>query len=803
MRYGQGINGDDVDFESVWKTLDTAFTQIHDHNASSLSYEELYRFAYRLVLKKQGEKLYDKVKAFESTWLREKIRPQILGKLSPSLQSAPQDGVGAGAAATTNERREAGEKFLREVKDSWQNHVVCMNMLADVLMYMDRVYCTDNRKPNIYATAMNLFRDCNLFSPTGSDPRSPSVLGVLNGVILDQIQMERAGDVIDKSIIKSCIYMLDGLYESNSESSEQKLYSTSFEQDFLNVSREFYRDEGEKLLRESDAGGYCERTMARLKEEQYRCRTMLSDTTTPKIEKVVEEELIKNKIQEVIEMESGVRFMIDNERLEELGLVYQLEARVDEKKSELTKAIQLRVVEMGTAVNEAATTTAVPGQLPPEQAPKDAEAPANKPGNPQTAAAIKWVADVLELKDKFDAILNHSFQKDTGVAAALTRSFSEFINSAAFTRASEFISLFIDDNMKKGIRDKTETEIDQVLLKAITLVRYVQNKDMFEGYYKKHLTKRLLQKKSLSMDVEKDMVSRMKIELGHQFTQKMEGMFKDMNTSDDLTRNYQDYLQSTGSEDPKRVGLDMMVLTSMTWPPLGEDNEKKFIFPSEIDRLRKSFEKFYGEKHSGRKLTWLPHLGTADMRVRFGKMHEVNIPTYGMVILLLFNDVPSGEYLSYEEIQAKTNMPDADLIRNLQQIAVSKKTQFLKKEPMGREVNPSDKFCVNEKFQSKFLKLKVGIITNNNRVETDQEKRETEDKMEQHRGITVEAAIVRIMKSRKQLSHQQLILDTLDQVKAQFKPDVNMIKKRIESLIDREYLERLEESNPPAYKYLA
>ena len=37
----------------------------------------------------------------------------------------------------------------------------------------------------------------------------------------------------------------------------------------------------------------------------------------------------------------------------------------------------------------------------------------------------------------------------------------------------------------------------------------------------------------------------------------------------------------------------------------------------------------------------------------------------------------------------------------------------------------------------------------------------------------------------------------------QFKPDVNMIKKRIESLIEREYLERIEDASPPAYRYLA
>lgn len=58
-------------------------------------------------------------------------------------------------------------------------------------------------------------------------------------------------------------------------------------------------------------------------------------------------------------------------------------------------------------------------------------------------------------------------------------------------------------------------------------------------------------------------------------------------------------------------------------------------------------------------------------------------------------------------------------------------------------------------------------------------------------------------RQRKTLTHQQLVLETLSVLSAQFKPDVNMIKQRIEALIDREYLERIDDSDPPAYRYLA
>lgn len=58
-------------------------------------------------------------------------------------------------------------------------------------------------------------------------------------------------------------------------------------------------------------------------------------------------------------------------------------------------------------------------------------------------------------------------------------------------------------------------------------------------------------------------------------------------------------------------------------------------------------------------------------------------------------------------------------------------------------------------------------------------------------------------RQRKKLAHSQLMTEVISQLASRFMPDVNMVKKRIESLIDREYLERLTDSDPPAYGYVA
>ncbi|PNS21641.1 Cullin-3 [Sphaceloma murrayae] len=815
----QGLNqAADVDFDQTWQVLESAFHEIHTKNASKLSFETLYRNAYKLVLKKQGEQLYQKVADFEKQWLSSEVKKKVVYTLSQDLLD-----LKSGSATSTPQRRESEERFLKELRQVWQDHQISMSMLTDVMMYMDRVYCADTRRPSIFAKAMSLFRDHILYAELlTSVGDQKTLLQVLTDIVLDQVRMDREGDVTDKSLVRANIYMLEGLFETEVEAEDEKLYLKKFESQFLDDSIRFYQDLGEAMLTENDASRYCQKTWDCISKEQDRCRSMLSELTTEKITKVVDDYLIRNNIQSVIEMDSGVSFMIENDRLTDLKNVFGLEARVDVKKSHFTKKIRKIISDSGAMVNNAAlmaTASPTAGQASTE----DGEDKAPKPGqdralNVQTVAALKWVEDILALKDKFDRIHRDSLGSDQVLQTVMTRSIGDVINS--FSRCSEYISLFIDENMKKGIKGKTEQEVEEVLEKAITLLRYVQDKDLFENYYKKHLCRRLIMGKSLSIEAEKSMISRMKIELGNAFTSKLEAMFKDMNLSEELTAGYKNHISGLGDSDTRRIELAIHVLTSMTWPldtMRGLDDERdarlKTIYPGSIEKLKSSFEQYYAGRYSGRVLSWQGNMGTADMKATFPKVpskegprprtHDINVSTYAMIILLLFNDVPAKQSLSFEDIQGKTNIPTNELVRNLQSLAVAPKTRILIKEPMSKDVKATDRFSFNEGFQSKFIKIKVGVVSASNRVESDRERKETEKKNNDSRGFVIEAAVVRIMKQRKELPHAQLITETLSQLNSQFKPDVTMIKKKIESLIEREYLERVEEPPLSKYRYLA
>ena len=751
----------------MWAILQSALREIHEKNASKLSFEQLYRASYKIVLKKQGDRLYDRVREFEEQWFGSQVMPAIRKQITSNLVNITLGGV---SGTTANERRVTGEEFLKGLKASWEDHNIVMNMTTDVLMYMDRVYCQDFRKASIFTTSMGLFRDHILRSRLASSDQGLITFDILNSVILDQISMERDGDVINRHLIRSCMYMLEGLYESDDENEHEKLYLSTFEPAFIQGSRNFYQNECNNLLREGDASSWLKQTKKRFTEEEDRCQTTISNLTSVKIARVIENVMIRDHLPEFLAMEgSGIKAMIENDRYEDLTLLYQHISRIDPSKEPLKVALQARVVELGSDVNKTIQNTEFTGVLQEDgEAAEGGEKAKARPLNAAakaTVAAIKWVDHVLQLKDKFDKMWKICFGEDLILQTALTRSFSDFINQ--YSRCSEHVSLFIDDNLKRGIKGKTEAEIDEVLEKAVTLLRYIQDKDMFELYYKKHLARRLLFGKSESGDVEKQMVSRMKLEIGNAFTSKLEGMFKDMTMSEELSSGYRAHMDKLGDLVRSQPDLGINVLTRNFWPmesmggnKMGEDGPRQNCrFPPELLTLQESFKNFYLKERSGRVLTWVGYLGTADIRCTFppipgkdgllGKVrrHEITFSTYGMIILLLFNDLAEGESLSFEEIRERTNMSTQDLARQLHPLAVNPKTKVLNKFPHPKEApKAGDTFFFNASFTSKTIKLKAPVISAVNKVEGEEERKETEDRNDEHRGNVIDTVIVRIMK---------------------------------------------------------
>jgi cullin 1 len=244
-------------------------------------------------------------------------------------------------------------------------------------------------------------------------------------------------------------------------------------------------------------------------------------------------------------------------------------------------------------------------------------------------------------------------------------------------------------------------------------------------------------------------------------------------------------------EDKRRPKVDFQVtvLTTGFWPTY---KFMELALPKEMVECVETFKDFYEAHFVHRKLTWIYALGMCHVKAAFtAKPIELQISTFQAACLLLFNETDS---LTFEEVKERLNLPNEDVIRSLHSLSCAK-YKILTKIPEGKTIDAGDVFSFNAKFTDRLRRIKVPLPP------VDEKKKTVED-VDKDRRYAIDAAIVRTMKSRKVLPHQQLVLEVVQQLNRMFKPDFKMIKKRIEDLIARDYLER-DKDDANVFKYLA
>ncbi|KAK0404401.1 hypothetical protein QR680_017439 [Steinernema hermaphroditum] len=763
---------DEKYISQIWGLLERAIKEIQRKNNSGLSFEELYRNAYTMVLHKHGERLYNGLRNVVTEYLQSAVRAEVVNSMN-------------------------GE-FLSTLNSVWQDHTTAMVMIRDILMYMDRVYVQQHSVDPVYHLGLKLF--CNEIIYAGG------VGEHLRTILLSMIAAERRGETIPRMGIKNACAMLVALGNETSS-----VYEKEFEKDFLRESAEFYQNESQRFLADNSASVYLRKVEECLAEESQRAKMYLAANTEAKILGVLDTELIMKHMDTIIDMEnSGMVYMLVNERIEDLKRLYTLLRRVENGIKKMTDCMSNYLRGKGKNLVDAACSEG--GK------PESEDGTHNAPlcSNP-----ITFVQSMMDLKDKFDHFLTEAFSSDKTFKQKIQSDFEFFLNLTP--KSPEFLSLYIDDMLKKGMKQMSDAQAEIILDKSMVLFRFLQEKDVFERYYKQHLAKRLLLQKAISDDSEKAMISKLKTECGCQFTSKLEGMFKDMEVSQNVMSDYKEFQERQGGPVG---GVDMFVrvLTKVYWPT---QSVPMCQLPPTAAAAFSQFEAFYLNKHNGRKLSLNPGLGYADVKAVFygvnsslndeqsqqesdqagpssrsvGRKEEhkiLQVNTYQMVVLMRFND---RTRFTFHELLEDTQIPERELKRSLASMAMGKTSQrVLCRRGHGKEIDKDDEFSVNDGFTSKLTRIRIQMVSG--RGDTEPERKETRKKVDDDRKHEVEAAIVRVMKARKKLLHNQLITEVTDQLKARFLPDPVLIKKRIESLIDREYLER-DRTDHRSYNYLA
>jgi cullin 3 len=498
-------------------------------------------------------------------------------------------------------------------------------------MYMDRTYVVQHDKLPTHELGLQLWKDGVV--------REPSIAARLTATLLGMVERERGGEAVDQGLIRAMTQMLSDLGGG--------VYADDFECAFLAASASFYAAEAQAQLAVCDCPEYLRRAEGRLAEEAERCQAYLDAASAPKVQAVVEEELLGRHVRSLLDMPaSGLVPLLDHDAFDDLARMYALLRRPGVRDG-------LKALRDGMAAHLRERGRLLVMEPAPESAPL---------GGGQTNPSLEFVQRLLAEKEKYDALIARAFASDKQFQNAAAGAFEHFINLNV--RSPEYISLYVDEFLRKGLKGASEEEAERLLDKVMMLFRFLQEKDVFEKYFKVHLSKRLLGGRTVSDDAERSFILKLKTECGYQFTSKIEGMFTDMRTSRDTMAAWR---QETGeaaswpADSVPAEALSVQVLTTGSWPTSAGAHCN---LPAELERCSEAFRAFYLGKHTGRRLIWQVNMGSADLSATFGTAkHELNVSTYQMVVLLLFN---AADALSYVDIAAQTAIPAVELKRSLQ-----------------------------------------------------------------------------------------------------------------------------------------
>ncbi|CAI2348285.1 unnamed protein product [Caenorhabditis sp. 36 PRJEB53466] len=661
----------------------------------------------------------------------------------------------------------SGEDLLKYYTTEWENFRVSAKVMDGIFAYLNRHWIRrelDEGHENIYMVytlALVIWKRM-LFN---------TIKDKVIDAVLELIRSERTGIIINKGYISGVVECLvelgideaEGDSKKDGEMKKLAVYKRFFESKFLEATREFYQQEAKDFL---NSGGnvtdYMVKVEKRLDEEDARCQLYLNSATKHPLASTCETVLIANQL-EFFQSQFGE--LLVSQRDEDLSRMFKLCDRVANGLDQLRVSLERHIAKEGHDAIERVVAEA-------------------------STDARLYVKTLLEVHERYNELVAHSFKGEPGFTQSLDKAATSFINSNAVTRrapansqltkSAELLARYCDQLLRKSSKMPDERELEDLLNKIMIVFKYIDDKDVFSKFYTKMFSKRLINDLSASDEAEANFISKLKSMCGYEYTARLSKMVNDTQVSKDLTADFKD--KKSHSLGDKLIEFNVLVLSSGSWPTFPQST---LTLPAQLSNTIELFGVFYNEKFSGRRLTWVYSQCRGEITSSaFSKKYVFTVTTAQMCTMLLFNeqDTYTVEQISNATgMDAKTTpMIVGSLIKNLVLKADT--------ELQGEEIPMSATVSLNLAYTNK--KVRVDLSKLSIKQEQIRDTEHVQKNVEEDRKSVISACIVRIMKTRKRISHQQLMTEVIAQLSGRFKPKVEMIKRCIGSLIEKEYMLR-------------
>lgn len=560
--------------EATWAVLRDFIAAVYESHASSHSYQELYAAVEAAVIGKLGGAIYER--------LLDRVAAQVealVGSLAhssqvrerPRLPALPCTPLHPPLCATARWQDPAAH--LGAVQSTWALHCRQTVTVRNVFLYLDRTYVRDTAGARpLWDVAMDCYRAQLL--------ARPELLARIVSAFVALVTAERNGETVDRPMLSAVTRMCMAL----------KLYGSHMQPALYACTDEYFASEGLACMASMDVPEYLAHVERRLTEERDRVLAVMDAGSLRAIIASAEESLVTRHRAAILE--KGFNSLLDHRRSEVLRRLYGLMARVG-KVEELRQAFlayarvragdgsalaggwALQIIRVRPRSHRAVVLRGLRAR----GVGGEGQGHGASEGGGQYTLIDHGVAAsqlarashrssqlLLDFKRAMDDLIASAFHNNDTFLASL-KSALEFAVNQRENKPAELVGAclvpfpdsprphsyiplhcpphpaakFIDQKMRGGARGAglaSDREVEDVLDAVMVLFRCMYGKDVFEAFYKKDLAKRLLLNKSASIDLERSMISKLKTECGANFTAKLEGMFRDMESSRAILDSY-------------------------------------------------------------------------------------------------------------------------------------------------------------------------------------------------------------------------------------------------------------------------
>ena len=228
----------------------------------------------------------------------------------------------------------------------------------------------------------------------------------------------------------------------------------------------------------------------RLSDEQRRCQKYLHKSSVVLVLERLSAQMVKAHLTF---LQSEISDVLKNERCSDLRNMYKLFKPDKSAIEPLNEAFYQFVKERG--LDELKTLL--------------------QSGQEQNDAwlAKNFVESVLKVHSHFSALIKEYLDSDQQFSSSLDKAFMVIVNfkdeNSKQSRSSELLAKYCDFLLKRN--KISECEVDEKLAMAVTVLKYIEEPDMFQKFYQRNLARRLIQNLSISMDTEEYMIKQLKV----------------------------------------------------------------------------------------------------------------------------------------------------------------------------------------------------------------------------------------------------------------------------------------------------